>query len=198
MTATNSVFPSFSGISWPVKRIPIFNTRVAKSMSGAETRISFMAYPLYKIDIQFDYLSLSDYQTLGAFFKARKGKLDSFLFDDPSENSVTALQIGVGNGTNKNFQLLRSVGGYTEPVENPKSSPSIYINGSLQSSGYSISSTGICIFSTAPTSGAVITWTGGYYYRVRFDVDEIEFAENFKSFFELKKLTLYGATGNKV
>jgi uncharacterized protein (TIGR02217 family) len=195
---SNVVFPSFAGLAWPVKRTPIFNTKIQKAVSARETRIAFMAYPIYKIELTFDYLSLQDWATFGGFFKTRRGKWDSFLFNDVRDNSVTAQGFGTGTGAATQFQLTRALGGYTEPVENLNGTPSIYINGVLQSGTYSINSTGLVTFNSAPANGAALTWTGSFYWRVRFDQDEAEFSENLSMFFDLKKLTLYGATGNKV
>lgn len=203
---SNAIFPTFVGLSWPVKRTPIFNTKVQKAVSGRETRIAFMTYPLYKIELSFDYLSLTDWATLGGFFKSRKGKWDSFLFDDLNDNLVTNQPIGSGNGTATQFQLVRSLGGFTEPVQNPKiglgqPTLTIYINGVAQAplTNYSLNVfTGVITFTSPPANGDSISWSGGYRWRVRFDQDEAEFGENISKFFDLKKLVLYGATGNKV
>jgi uncharacterized protein (TIGR02217 family) len=193
----NSVFPTFAGIAWPVRRIPKFNTKVKETVSGKECRASFTAYPKYEIDLVFDYLSLDDYKTLGGFFKLRKGKFDSFLFLDPDESTVTAQSIGTGNGVTKQFQLVRTSGGFTEPCENV-GTVSVYQNGVLQGNVYTITATGIVDFGTAPANGVAVTWTGTYYWRVRFNQDTAEFAQNMKTFFEMKKLSMVGATGNKV
>jgi uncharacterized protein (TIGR02217 family) len=195
---SNAVFPSFSGLAWPVKRKPAFNTKVFSATSGRETRISTTAYPKYDIELSFEYLSRADWASLMAFFNLRAGKYDSFLFTDAQDNSITAQSIGTGNGSKTQFQLVRNLGGFTEPVENVNGTPSIYLDGVLQSSGYTISSTGLVTFSSAPGNGVAVTWTGNYYWRVRFDQDTSEFSENMKSFFDLKKLTFIGAVGNKV
>lgn len=176
----------------------MFKTKLQEAVSGREARASFMAYPKYKIELQFDYLSLDDWKTLCGFFKLRRGRWDSFLFDDAQDNAVTDQVIGTGNGSNKVFQLVRTVGGYTEPVENVKGTPAIKINGVTQGSGYTISATGVVTFTTAPSNGASIAWTGGFYYRCRFNQDEADFVETMRRFFELKRLVLIGATGNKV
>lgn len=159
-----------------------------------------MAYPKYDIELTFDYLSLADYQSLGGFFKSRKGKFDSFLFYDQDEGNVTSQSIGTGNGTNKDFQLVRTVGAFTEPCENINGSPAIYLNGVLKTltTDYTLGATGIVTFVSAPGAGVAVTWTGVYYWRVRFNQDAAEFAQSMKSFFELKKLAMTGATGNKV
>lgn len=195
---SGSLFPTFPGLAWPVKRTPIFSSKVVKAVSGREIRSYFTPYPVYKIELTFEYLSIEDWKNLGGFFKLQKGKWDWFYFFDVNDNTVTAQSFGVGDGTTSTFQLVRSLGGFSEPIENLNGTPSIYKDGVLQSSGYTISSTGIVTFTPAPAAATVLTWTGNYYWRVRFDQDEAEFSENLSQFFELKKLVLWGATGNKV
>lgn len=198
---SNAVFPTFKGLSWPVKKKPIFNTKVLKAQSGREFRSSFTAYPTYTIDLVFDFLDLDDWKSLLGFFNSRRGRFDSFLFDDENDRYVSAQNFGTGNGVQTSFQLVRTLGGFTEPVENINSgpnTPTIYLNGVAQASGYSISSTGVVTFSSPPSGSVVLTWTGWYYWRVRFEQDTSEFEENMKHFFANKKLSFTGATGNKV
>lgn len=195
---SNAVFPTFAGISWPVKRKAVFNTKVLTAKTGREFRSSFTSYPTYTVDLSFEYLSLADWKTLLGFFNSRRGRFDSFLFEDANDKSVTAQSFGTGNGAQTAFQLVRTLGGFTEPCENINGTPSIYLNGVLQSSGYTISSTGVVTFSSAPANAVAITWTGNYYWRVRFDQDSSEFEENMRHFFANKKLAFVGAVGNKV
>lgn len=51
----------------------------------------------------------------------------------------------------------------------------IYVNGTLKANGtdYTVSN-GIVTFTAAPAANAVLTWTGNYFRRVRFDGDSIE------------------------
>lgn len=195
---SNAVLPSYPGIAWPVKRKSMFNTKVLSAQTGREFRASFTSYPKYTIDLTFDYLSLADWKSLLGFFNQRRGRFDSFLFEDINDKSVVAQSIGTGTGSQTTFQLVRVLGGFTEPCENINGTPSIYLNGVLQVSGYTISATGVVTFSAAPSLGVAITWTGDYYWRVRFDQDSSEFEENMKHFFSNKKLSFVGAVGNKV
>jgi uncharacterized protein (TIGR02217 family) len=116
------------------------------------------------------------------------GMYDTWLFDDPSDDTVTAQSFGTGDGTTTAFQLTRTLGGFNEPIQNINGTPSIYIGGMLQSSGYTIGSTGIVTFSTAPSIGAVLTWTGNFYFRCRFTVDLAEFDQFAKNLFRMKAL----------
>lgn len=52
-------------------------------------------------------------------------------------------------------------------------SPSILANGALQTSGYSISATGLVTFNSAPSNGAALTWTGAYWWPCTFDDDTL-------------------------
>ena len=195
---SNAVFPTFIGLAWPVKRKPIFNTKVLNAQSGREFRASFTAYPKYTIELAFEYLDFNDWKLLAGFFNLRRGRFDSFLFEDENDRAVVNQSIGTGTGSQTTFQLVRVLGGFTEPCENIKGTPSIYLNGILQSSGYTISATGVVTFSSAPSSGVSVTWTGDYYWRVRFEQDSSEFEENMRHFFANRKLSFMGAVGNKV
>lgn len=51
-----------------------------------------------------------------------------------------------------------------------------------------VSSSGLITFTNAPLSGAVLTWTGAYYWRVRFKDDKLDFNQFASNFWELKKM----------
>ncbi len=58
---------------------------------------------------------------------------------------------------------------------------------------YVISSTGQVVFTVAPASGAVLTWTGSYYWRCRFthDIADFErFAANLWKFNRVEFITV--------
>jgi hypothetical protein len=78
--------------------------------------------------------------------------------------------------------------------------PVIYVDGvpAVLDTDYTIDALGMANFVTAPVSGAAITWTGSYHYRVRFDQDVAEFEQFMKNLWELKTLGFVGSTGNKV
>ena len=100
------------------------------------------------------------------------------------------------------FQLIRAYGGFIEPVQNLNGTPSIYLNGVQQTVGIGnqcqVSSTGLVTFTTAPASGAVLTWTGNFYYRVRFSADRADFNQFMYQLYELKQLSFVGSPLNKV
>lgn len=210
---SNAIFPTLTGMTYDTVKTPVFNTVTKKSASGRETRIAYMAVPMYKWQLNFEYLRdqqgvqspaapWNDLKLLMAFFIARQGMFDSFLFNDNSDNVATAQQFGVGTGSLTTFQLSRTMGGgflFPEPVQNINGIPSIYVNGTLTLPG-SISASGVVTFTTAPAAGAILTWTGNFYHRVRFDSDAVDFTQMLQNFWELGSgaMTLYGSLSNKL
>ena len=197
---SNSVYPVLVGLSWPILKTPKFKTNIQTAVSGKELRASFMAYPTYKFTLLYEYLSNTDIQSLVGFFLLRQGSFDNFLFTDNNYKSVTAQNIGTGTGALTTFQLTRTYGGFTEPVMNVNGTANVYVNGVLKTLGsdYTLSALGMVTFATPPVSTAAITWTGSYYYRCRFLVDEYDFENFMYQIWQLKKIELYGCLGSKI
>lgn len=154
-----STFPSLIGLTWKKIRTPNFETINQEAVSGAETRIALRPYPKYGWKMDFSYLgsgqigqiSNSDFNTLFGFFNERQGKFDSFLITEPDDSSVTGQSIGQGTGSIKAFQMVRTLGGFSEPVLAPNAVSAVYLGGiSIPSAGYS-----------APTTGALTSTAGG-------------------------------------
>ena len=212
---SQTVFPSLPGMTYDRVRRPLFNTNVSRSASGREVRTAYQLYPLWEFEVTFDLLrsqsSYSEYQQLLGFVLMMLGQYDSFLYTDPTDNAVTAQQFGTGDGTTTTFQLTRSIGYgsylFVEPVDNVNAITSITetVSGTnttiVQGTGagkYTLGSTGIITFGTAPISGTVLQWTGSFYYRCRMEQDNPEFNEFMYNLQEMKKLKFVGATGNRV
>ena len=64
-----------------------------------------------------------------------------------------------------------------EPVTEPAPGITIYKAGVALAQGadWTMGAGGVVTFTVPPASGAALTWTGGYYRRVRFDMDEMDF-----------------------
>jgi len=112
---------------------------------------------------------------------------------------VTGQSIGTGNASTQDFQLQRTLGGYTQPVFDINGvtatlgSPvnNVYINAVLQApSSYTISATGNLHFNTAPASGVTIAADISYFWRCRFAEDFYDFENFVQNLFEVKKVTL--------
>jgi len=194
---SQAIFPTLPGIVWPVGRKPVFSTQVNRAVSGKDTRFGFYAAPVWIRTLSFDegrggFLTQTHYDTIVAFFMSRLGALESFLFNDVLDNTATTENFGTGDGATTAFQLRRSLGGFYENVKDVNGTPSIYKNGTLQTvtTDYTIGSTGLVTFTAPPAVNAVLTWTGAYYWRVRFAQDQLDFEEFLSKLLELKTLEL--------
>lgn len=202
---SNAVFPSLPGLRIVLPRAAVFNTRIQTSVSGAEARASFQAYPLRRFTLGFEFLrhgADNELRQLEGFFLARKGAYDSFLFADPADAGVTDQVLGVGTGSQTQFQVQRTFGAggdslFTEPVHNVATIGNVKIAG-VATAAYSLGATGMITTTNPVPAGQVITWTGSYYYRCRFLRDEADFDRFLDDLYEAKKIELLGSLQNKV
>lgn len=198
---SNAVFPTnLTGLGWDFVKIPRWSTIVQWSVTRRRTAVGLMQYPVYDYSVVFDVLRTTaaylEYQTMLGFFNARQGAYDTFLIDDPDDDLVTAQAIGTGDGSTLTFQMVRTLGSFVQPVYDVKNSPTplIYLNGVLQSSFYSITSAGVLTFTGghAPGNGVAITATFGYYWRVTFKDDQMNFAKFMQYRYRLDQVDLLG------
>jgi uncharacterized protein (TIGR02217 family) len=203
------VYPVLPGLTLDVVRSPEYNTGITQALSGKESRIAYRQYPLMTWQLQYDllrdYVSPSDLKALVGLFMAVQGRFNSFLYLDPLFNAVTQQQFAVigasdtaGAGGTR-YQAIAVYGnsggpGGNEMIQNFSGTPQIYGNSSLISSAnYALDGDGGVTFNTGdlPASGTVLTWSGSFYYRVRFDGDDVlEFTQFMQAFWELKRVKL--------
>jgi uncharacterized protein (TIGR02217 family) len=192
---SNQVYPTLPGLDFGVTRTPTWKTDVKTTPSGREFRGAQMTSALYTYTLVYEFLRdtsvYPEMRTLMGFFNARQGSFDSFLFNDPDDNTATLSLFGTGDGVTTAFQLLRTLGGTAEPVYDLNGTATILVNGTPRALGtdYSINTTGGVTFNVAPPLGSPVTWTGAYYWRVRFTDDTLELGKFMATFWEAKKVT---------
>lgn len=198
-------FPNLSGLTFPVKKSPTFQTIKHKSVAGTSTAQSTQPYASYAFELPFEFLRSDDanaelQQLMGLFQACRAGALP-FNFSDPDDNTVTAQTIGVADGGTKSFGFVRSMGSVIDPVQNAiLAGLKVYDNGVLQAlaTDYTVLTTsqygtnyGVQ-FVTAPAAGHLISADFSYYWLCSFDDDVAEFAKLFnyngKALFEAKSI----------
>jgi hypothetical protein len=191
---TVPVFPTLAGITYPVKRTQNWSSVKQDALSGKRIRLSLFTYPTYSYEAQFSFLRSDtndlEWQTLSGFISQLNGPTNLFAYNDPDDNSVTAQAFGTGNGTSTYFQLVRTQGGFIEPVFLLNGTPTLYGNGTPYVAGvdYNINASGNVSFLYAPANGVALTWTGNYYWGCRFDTDTTDFSKFMYELWELKSL----------
>lgn len=176
-------------------KAPMFSSVVQKT-AAQRGNSSFSLTPYGTWNFEFDLDSIqgneaSSTSVLAQFFgihMACNGRTGPFLFTDPQDNAVAYANSGMlnvtpgvaspmgstGDGTSTQFQLARSIAGLAwDIIQNLNGSIVVKVNGSPVVPS-SVSSSGVVTFSSAPANNAVLTWTGSYYYLVRFDEDTVD------------------------
>lgn len=171
--------------------------QVDTSLSKRETRSTWSTYPRYRYEYEFTFLRSAaaylEYQKLLGFRSRHRGRLDSFLLTDREDNAVTTHPFAIGDGATTSFQLQRTqvasadlaaaasraywptMGDGYEPIFDLNGTISVFKDTGagpvLQTLGvdYTLPGNGTVTFSVAPAASAILTWTGSYYRRVRFD-----------------------------
>jgi hypothetical protein len=192
---SSSVFPTLPGLQFPIRRASVWEATTKKiTPSKREFRLLNSSFPRYRYTLTYEFLrsaaAFAEYQTLFGFYDQMGGDYDTFKFTDSEDSNTTLSQIGVGNGSTTKFQLARTLGGATVPIFDTNGTPQIYKAGTLQVSGYSIDSNGVVTFSTAPTAGQVIAFTGSYYWRCRFEDGSLEVEQFMAKFWKTGQIKL--------
>lgn len=194
----SDVFPSLPGLAWGVKKSPVFKTMTQEALSGRETRTACMMYPVWEYALSYEVLRadiyLAEMQQLCGFFLGQRGQYGSWNYVDPDDYQVLNQPIGVGDGTKTQFQLLRSFGGFAEPVSWPRHHV-VRVDGVAVA--YSLAG-GVATLVVAPPVGAEVTWTGTFYYRARFKEDAAQFQQFARRLWDLQTLEFRADLGDRI
>ena len=207
------IYPELPGLTFsPFIKRPKYSTGVGVGSSGREVRIGYWANPQWEWDLKYDTLgdnqsvwnyqggTASDLKTLLGFVLSRYGAQAPFYFRDPDDCAVTNQEIGVGDGGTKQFVFYRTYGlteTGTEPIGglNMSEDISIYLNGVLQTSGFTIDNSIPCgnfvMFDTAPGAGVSVTASFQFYFYCRFKDDSTDFEKFMKQLWENQKITIF-------
>lgn len=179
---------SFGSTGGPERR-----TEIVELASGHEERNTPWAHSRRRFNAGYGIKTRDDLHRVIAFFEARRGRLHGFRFKDHSDFKsclpgqtveATDQQIGVGDGTNDTFQLIRSYESgaetYTRTISKPvASSVRVAVDGEEQAytSDFTVDAqTGQVTFSflSIPPASAVVTAGYEFDVPVRFDVDFLD------------------------
>jgi uncharacterized protein (TIGR02217 family) len=158
---------------------PGFSTSIVVTEGGHEKRNARWQQARARYNVAHGIKTKAQLEALIAFFRARKGRAYGFRFKDWSDYQGIGQILGTGNGSRKDFQLVKTYASGsasdTRLIRKPVAgSVSIYVNTALVSAGVSVNTTtGVVSFSTAPASGAIISADFEFDVPVRFDTDTL-------------------------
>ena len=116
---TIPTFPVLPGIGFP-KRSPVWSTIKQPSVGGQESRFAQWSYPKWRYEIPFEvlrnYSGFTEFDSLAGFYNQMYGSAGFFQYNDPQDGLIVNQPLANGDGTTTAFQLVRSKGGFAEPV----------------------------------------------------------------------------------
>jgi uncharacterized protein (TIGR02217 family) len=197
-TATFPVFPGYP--SFPIGKVSNWATRMQRAPNGRELRAADYINPIWQWTLIFpglhdyafcSYTSVTEFRTILDFYNSRQGGFDSFLFDDPTDDSVIGQPLPPvpNDPTGTMFQLVRqwAPGGFQEAIIAPNAITQVTINGTPTSSYVLNTDNGIVTFSSPP--GGVVAADFTYYFRVFF-TDTLDASQFLHNLWELKQVKL--------
>jgi uncharacterized protein (TIGR02217 family) len=200
-----ATYPTIRGLTFPLVRVPEWSNVIQRVTSGKEIRFALWTSPIWHWVLDYEYLKDdpndllglnpdTDLKTLLGFYLQMQGGFTPFYFDDPTDDNVDGQIFGTGDGTTLSFPLVRTLGGFTEPIQSPDPSnpPQIYDNGVLCTpvTQYNIDSVGNVNFGVAPVAGHTLTVTMNYFWLVRFEEDKMDFERFMAQLYTLKQVKL--------
>lgn len=187
-------FPA--GITLGAKGGPEFNTNVLTMVSGKEQRNINWSNCRNKYDISANITSKSKIEELLSFFKARRGRAYGFRFKDWNDYSAIKENIGTGDGSKVDFQLIKTYSSgseiYTKEIKKPADGTvKVYVDDIEMLSGWTIDiATGVITFSIAPAVDATIEGDFEFDIPVRFNHDSLDISMKSVNSGQIEKIEL--------
>lgn len=159
------------------------------SGSGKTRSMTNQLYPQWIISAKLLHLTREEANELMGFVALLKGNYEPFLWLDPEDFEEKGIQLPmIAPGV---YQAVMRIGKYTEPVDYIEN-VTVYVDGTKQSSGYSITN-GTVKFSTPPAANSKVTADYTYYWKVRFTQDEMEIQNIFVNLNDSKTFKMVSA-----
>ena len=159
---------------------PAFSTSVVETVAGFERRNVNWSAARGRWNIGMGLRRREAFAETIAFFRARRGRAHGFRFKDWTDFQAFAQGLGVGDGANRTFQLVKRYASGDEIETRIIAKPvagavQIYRNGVEAVSGWTVdTATGLVTFATAPPSGVEVTADFEFDVPVRFDSDRMD------------------------
>lgn len=170
---------------------PQWRTEIVSFVSGHEQRNQKWAHSRRRYDAGYGIKSVEDLRKVMAFFEERRGAYHSFRWRDPFDfNSSDGSQdvaetdqlLGVGDGVQTSFQLVKNYGGthdpYTRIIHKPVATSVLVALDAvtqIKNTDFTLDAmTGIISFTAAPTMGVKVTAGFEFDVPVRFENDVLD------------------------
>ena len=172
---------------------PERKTQVVIRANGRETRNQQWADSRRRYNAAKGVRSMNDLHKVVEFFEERRGRMYAFRWKDwgdykscPPGDEINATDqvLGVGDGVQKEFQLVKTYGANFEPYTRKillpaETKPIITAVGGVPAAGFVLDpTTGLLTFAVAPAAGQQVTAGFEFDVPARFDSDTLELTLN--------------------
>jgi uncharacterized protein (TIGR02217 family) len=183
------VFSSPATMAWSSTKTQIWDTKIQRHGNGRRKTLARWLYPEYEINCSYTCLNQAEVDYVAGFFGIVRGQAFPWLWKDPEDFRQTKVQIGIGDGANTGFQLLRNLSGlFVEPVSDiVPGTLLVFVNDTSVSA--TLGDDG-WVTINAPATESIVTATFEYYWRVAFADDEMTWENFWYSFYKLKSVKL--------
>lgn len=159
---------------------PAFKTEIVVTANRRESRNQAFRDARRRYDLSVTARTQSEAEALHEFHAAMRGAFHSFRFWDALDYKLTDQLIGTGDGTETEFQIVKTyakgTASHTRTITKPVAGLVVEVNDVVRTitTDYTIDlSTGVITFVSAPASGHAITVSGEFDVPVRFVEDEL-------------------------
>lgn len=157
---------------------PEFSTEVVEFGGGREQRNANWLYSRERWNVAYGVRAQAQLATLIAFFYARRGRAYGFRFKNHDDYQAVGHEIGTGDDSTVDFQLLKiyeaGANQYARKISKPVTGTVVIYIDSAETSAFTVdTTTGIVTMDSAPTGGEVITADYDFDVPVRFDTDHL-------------------------
>ena len=173
-----ATFPAVPTLGWSVRYSPIFSTSSAPHVSGRESRAAKFVSGLWEIELNYDVLRMTslntELQQIIGFFETCGGEGASFYFEPPTLSPMTGQALGTGDGATTALPFSVSIGGYALVPASVGPVTAVYLDGVVQSGGFTVDTTALApslTFATAPGPGVAVAADFHWSLLCRFDDD---------------------------
>ncbi len=178
MSFHNVRFPT--RISYGAVGGPRFSTTVQLMNSGHEQRNINWADARREYEFDITPAREKSWKELLSFFHARRGRAFGFRLKDFADFKAEMEQVGIGDGVQTSFQIIKTYGGENTPTYGyvrkltriVSGTVAVFVNGAVQIGNWTVDdNTGGITFVTPPAEGAIIAVNCEFDVPVRFDTD---------------------------
>lgn len=168
-------------VKWSTEVAESWEITEQESASGKRRAITSQTLPAWKFTLSFPALSKEEANTILAFYSRVKGSLIPFYYKDAEYYHCDNMTLA--QNTDGSYQLTANLKTIQEPCYYADNL-TVYVDGVAQSIADYTLDRGAVVFNTAPASGAKVTATYDYYWKVVFSKSTLTVKQKFKNLFE--------------